>query len=528
MIKKLLALVAILVSSLSFAQNDIDAMRYSQTSSYGDARFMAMGGAFGSLGANVSCINFNPAGIAMYRKGELVVTPGLQFQAADAAHYGTSSSDFSTKLSLSNLGLVAAWDQKPMSMQTNNGYQPYNGDRYGPGSNKPTQTQQPKPTQSIPDRWAFCIDFNRVVDFNYHTTISGIVPAASSITSDMAGRANGNSTTNLDQFNEGLFYQQGLITPYTNSNTMAFDSTGTHYAPLAVYDPPNTMFQQTKTIQSSGRVGELGLALAHSFHDRFYFGGSIGVPFVKYNYQSTLTESDYKNMDSYFSTLSFQENVVTSGVGINAKIGGIYRFNSGVKVGVYGQTPTDYKLNDNYQNTLNATYDGSYSQYNGSISSPSGTYAYKFHTPARGGASVSYVFKKLLAFSVDGEYVDYATARYPNNIDFFDANATIRQKYKGTANIKAGIELNVRPVVLRAGFGSYGSPFGDVLSGKFVRNSFSGGVGFRGTHNVYLDLGFIYTRWADKYYVIDPMYVQPSNINYSTLYITATLGIKFN
>ena len=84
MIKKLFALVTIFVSSVAFAQNDIDAMRYSQTSSYGDARFMSMGGAFGSLGANVSCMNFNPAGIAMYRKGELVVTPGIQLQAADA------------------------------------------------------------------------------------------------------------------------------------------------------------------------------------------------------------------------------------------------------------------------------------------------------------------------------------------------------------------------------------------------------------------------------------------------------------
>ncbi|HKC66845.1 MAG TPA: hypothetical protein VKG26_01315, partial [Bacteroidia bacterium] len=335
-------------------------------------------------------------------------------------------------------------------------------------------------------------------------------------------------SSNLDQFNEGLFYQQGLITPYTNSSTLAYDSTGTQYAPLAAYDPPGTMFQQTKTIQSSGRVGELALALAHSFSDRFYLGGSVGVPFVKYNYQSTLTEFDYKNADSYFNTLSFQENLVTSGIGINAKIGGIYRFNSGVKVGLYGQTATDYKLTDSYQNSLEATYDGSYSQYNGTVTSPAGSYSYKFHTPGKIGGSVSYVFKKLLAFSIDGEYVNYANARYPDNSTFLDVNNTIKAKYKGTANIKAGLELNIRPVVIRAGFGSYGSPFGDVLAGNSVRNSFSGGVGFRGSHNVYLDLGFVYTKWKDQYYVVDPMYIQPTNINNSTLYIVATLGIKFN
>jgi hypothetical protein len=149
-------------------------------------------------------------------------------------------------------------------------------------------------------------------------------------------------------------------------------------------------------------------------------------------------------------------------------------------------------------------------------------------TPGKVGASVSYVYNKLLAFSIDGEYVDYANAKYTDNITFFDVNNAIQKKYKSTANIKAGVELNIRPVVIRAGFGSYGSPFGDVLSGKYVRNSFSGGVGFRGSNNVYLDLGFTYTKWSEHYYVIDPMYVQPTNINNSTLYITATLGIKFN
>jgi hypothetical protein len=520
MIKKLFALVAMLVSTVFFAQNDIDAMRYSQTSSYGDARFMAMGGAFGSLGANISCMNFNPAGIAMYRKGELVVTPGFQLQSADATHYGTSASDFSNKLSLSNAGFVAAWNQQAPSQQpTNNNYQPYNGDRYGPGSGggRRRQRQPRQNTQTTNDRWAFGIDFNRVADFNYHTTINGYVPASSSIANSMAGAGAGNYPSNLNPFYESLGYNTYVINPAS-----ATDSA--HYTPTV---SSGTMLQQTKNIQSSGRVGELAFALAHSFNDRFYVGGSVGVPFVKYNYTSIITESDYKKTDSAFSNLTYQENLSTSGVGINAKLGGIYRFNSGIKIGVYGQTATDYKLNDNYQNTMTSTINGfNTGQY--TSTSPAGSYSYKLHTPGKLGASVSYVFKKLLAFSIDGEYINYASARYPDNLTFFTVNSTIKQKYSGTANIKAGVELNIRPIVLRAGFSSVGSPFGDVLSGNFVKNSFSGGVGFRGTHNVYLDLGFVYTTWAEKYYVIDPMYIQPTNINYSTVYIVATLGIKFN
>ena len=537
MTKKILAFVAMLTGMSVFSQNDIDAIRYSQTAAYGDARFMSMGGAFGSLGANVSCMNFNPAGIAMYRKGELVFTPGLQFQSAEADHYGTNSSDFSTKLNISNLGFVAAWDQQPAGAR-NNYQQPYsNGGgegRYGPGYGNGggrgrQQNPQPQPPSNAApakDRWAFGIDYNRLADFNTHTTINGYVPAANSITSSMAGVANGNAVGNLNYFYEGLGYATGAIVPYTNAQTLQYDSTGTHYADLAAYTP-GMMLQQTKTIQSSGRIGELAFALAHSFSDRFYFGASLGIPMIKYNYQSILTETDYKNTDPIFQSLQYQENISTSGTGINLKLGGIYRFNSGIKLGLYGQTATYYKLTDNYQNTMSTSWDSS--QYNTSVSSQAGTYSYKLRTPGKAGLSVSYVLNKILALSVDGEYVNYANARLSDSQGSFNAvNLTIQNKYSGTANLKAGAELNIRPVVIRAGFASYGSPFGDILSGKFVRNTFSGGIGFRGPHKVYLDLGISYTLWSEKYYVIDPAYINPTNINNSVLYFTATLGIKFN
>ncbi len=533
MTNKILVVAALSISAVAIAQSDIDAMQYSQTSFYGDARFMSMGGAFGSLGANISCMNFNPAGIAMYHKGEFVFTPGLKFQGENASYRGTNASDFSSKFNISNIGFVAAWNQKQSTSQINN--QPYTTDPYGPGS---TQNQPSKPKVELPkfDRWAFGIDYNRIADFNYRTSVTGVAPASNSIMSSMADAAEGYTPDNLNQFYEGLGYATGAIIPVL-PGTLNYDSTSgaTHYAGQNAYTPGLTL-QQSKTIQSSGRVGELAFALAHSFNDKLYLGGSIGVPIVKYNYQSVYTEYDYKNVDNVFKSIQYQENLLTNGAGVNFKAGGIYRFTSGVKVGLYGQTATYYTLTDNYQNMVTTNYDDS--QYDNSSTSQLGVNKYHLKTPGRVGVSVSYVLGKLLAFSIDGEFVDYANARLTEKVvdsntgissNYFNPeNLTIQNKYKGTANIKAGVELNIRPIVLRAGFASYGSPFGDVLSGKFVRNSFTGGIGFRGTHNVYLDLGFAYTIWAEKYYVIDPAYVQPANVNYSNLYITATLGIKFN
>ena len=52
----------------------------SQTQPFGTARSMAMGGAFVSLGADLSSMSINPAGLGMYQHNELVLTPMMTFQ----------------------------------------------------------------------------------------------------------------------------------------------------------------------------------------------------------------------------------------------------------------------------------------------------------------------------------------------------------------------------------------------------------------------------------------------------------------
>ena len=60
-----------LLSVTLISQNDIDAMRYSQTFFGGTSRSKAMAGSFGALGADGSCMGTNPAGIGLYKKGDI-------------------------------------------------------------------------------------------------------------------------------------------------------------------------------------------------------------------------------------------------------------------------------------------------------------------------------------------------------------------------------------------------------------------------------------------------------------------------
>lgn len=79
-----------------FAQNAYDALNVSREDPIlGTARYSAMGGAFGAFGANASTMKDNPAGLGVYSKWDLSLTPNV---------YVTN--DNSVDLCLNNFGLV--------------------------------------------------------------------------------------------------------------------------------------------------------------------------------------------------------------------------------------------------------------------------------------------------------------------------------------------------------------------------------------------------------------------------------------
>lgn len=482
------------------AQDDVDAMRYSQVGVYGDSRFMAMGGAFGALGANMSCMNFNPAGIAVYRNGEFVVTPGIRSQTSVAKHYGTDTSDFSLKLNISNIGFVSAWDQK----------NPY----------PPNSKLYPKWNQ----RNAFGISYNRLADFNINNTITGRTDT-SSIINDFVSSAQGVYPSHLNGSYEWLAYQTYLINPNCYYSGYS-PSDSNHYQGMML---PHTSLLQTKEIKNSGRIGELAFSFAHAFDDKLYVGATLGIPRIKYQRISTYEELDDHNQVWPFRSLKYEEQLATTGSGVNLKAGVIYRASDKIRVGAYLHSPTMYNLTDNYSYTLTATYDTSItSQGDKYTADYTGYFKYKLYTPAKGGASIAYIFNRLLACNVDAEYIAYGMAHYKDDGNYLNgANLTIQKKYTGTLNLRAGAELNLAPIILRFGYAGYGSPFGS-FTGKFARSNFSGGVGFKRKKNTYFDLGLIYSTWKEDYYLYNPTMVAPSTIKNNVIYLTFTLGVKFN
>ena len=80
--KHFIGVLLLFSSSLSFSQNETDLYRYSHTGFQGTARFEAMGGAFGALGADLSSSQVNPAGYGRYSNS----TAGFSFYGGNSSN----------------------------------------------------------------------------------------------------------------------------------------------------------------------------------------------------------------------------------------------------------------------------------------------------------------------------------------------------------------------------------------------------------------------------------------------------------
>ncbi|MCK5442762.1 MAG: UPF0164 family protein, partial [Maribacter sp.] len=84
--KRYLTFIVLLVCAVTSAQNIHDILRYSSENLQGTARFQGMGGAFGALGGDLSALNANPAGSAVFNNSLFTVS-GTHYNRDNASRY---------------------------------------------------------------------------------------------------------------------------------------------------------------------------------------------------------------------------------------------------------------------------------------------------------------------------------------------------------------------------------------------------------------------------------------------------------
>lgn len=466
-----------------------DALRYSQTSFGGTARFMAMGGAFSAVGGDVSSLDFNPAGLGVFTKSQLVFSPGYSYQNTSSVYNGETTTSSQPAANVQNAGVIFAWKNSHSDA-----------------------------------KWkgiAFGFVYNRTNDFNTNITTQGN-NYNSTMLDQYCAQANNVAQANLNPYYAGPAYIAGLLISPSSPPTSP-----TYYNIIDPYLRNGYNYiTQENSLSTAGAMGETDISFGGNYDNRLYIGVTIGIPDINYSVVSNYSEKPSYNDTAYGLTQwSINSTSNTTGSGINLKIGMIYRIKNWLRIGLAIHTPTVFSLTEQYVTTISAVYNNS---SNNLETSPSGSVNYTLTTPMKEIGGIAFVIHNQAILSADYEYVDYSTASFSSPGTSYSAvNQAIQSSYIAKEDFHLGAELVLYPFSLRAGYTYYGNPYAEGTGYNTIKRSISGGVGVKIRH-CFIDLAYVYSYYNEN----DYLYTSPEGnaiANNSTTIseIVLSTGVNF-
>jgi hypothetical protein len=489
-------------ASHAFAQGATDALRYSRLQFGGPARTLGIGGANVALGADFGNLTSNPAGLGMYQKSEVHFTPGIGVGRSEARiednTLGSQSED-KNSLHVASGGLVFT-TRRPDSDESTN---------WRAGS--------------------FGIGFTRLADFNTASrytgqlndrTVNGRIISGDnqSYLASLRGlgsqgyfddlRAQGNSGDYTSE--DGLAYGAYLTSIF---KTRRPGATGQDSVGSRVRRGP---IGQSEFISSKGSMSQFDLGYGASYRDRLYLGIGIGIVTSNFTRVREFTETE-TDPTTHLASYTLYDQLKTTGSGLNARLGAIYRATDALRVGASIQTPTFMRLSDTFNSSITTTFSAQGTDIV-STSLPAGPigtttvdalpndYAYTLTTPFRANGGVAYTLSKHGFVTGDVEYVGYGQARLHNDSQdpngdtrsFSAENSDIQARYKDAVNVRLGAEGRFDVFRVRLGYARYGDPYKADTNGERAQNFFTGGLGLR-QGNFFLDAAAVYTSFDQTY-----------------------------
>ncbi len=475
--KNIFYITALIFLSISLnAQNQVDILRFSQYQIGGTARSISYGGAVGSLGADFSSLSVNPAGIGMYRKSAVSISPTFYFSNVNAEMGDFNTTAYKDNFNLNQYGLV-----------------------FSNNLNRETGWKF----------FQFAIGVNRLNNFNHYTHIKN-ENRKNSLMTDYIQQAKNTSPENLDPFSTDLAWYNWLIDTIPG---------GTNYTSQL----ENGGITQEMKKRNWGSVNEMSLTIGSSYSDVFYIGGSIGFPFASFYEESEYSEYDLADTINNFNKYTLDNKLETHGNGVNFKLGMIIRPTGFLRLGIAFHSPTWYNMTDSWGSTITRYWDdGSKTKK----SSPRGEYRYTITTPMKLNASATFTLARFIMLSADMDYINYSSGMLSaHDYDFFDENAEARDMYKPTINLRVGAEIRLRPISFRAGVQHYGNAYIDDKNSteKWVA---SAGIGYR-NRDFFFDLAYSTSFGEEDYYMYNPDLIDAANLTIKENRVVITAGYKF-
>ncbi len=478
----------------------------------GSARYVGMGGALGALGADLSVISSNPAGIGLYRKSDV----GFTFGAVVPNGNGWDHNDYSTygeKLAR------ATFDQAGLVFSLSG-----NGERLKYVN--------------------LAVNYQKKINYNQGFYADNDNLGGLSQMDQLAELANGNmaTTSNLT----GLAVRPVWNDQSMNDYYLQQDADGNYYNDVSSESNQYTRHQ-------TGSLQSFDINASFNVDDRVYVGATFGVDNVTYRSWSEYAEYVTGGEFNY----SLYDDVMIDGYGLNAKVGIIFRpiEESSLRIGVAAETPTWYRLKNS--TLLNLDQSDQIESY----------LEYTIRTPWKARVSIGSTVGSLFAWGVEYEFANYSKTcmGYPSwNDDDYYHSALVSQKdqtmnrltkntLKGQHTLKAGVEVKpIDALALRVGYNyissrykdnasfdqydySYSAAFDYSTSTDYMKlsdvNIVTFGVGYK-YNRFYLDLAYKFRAQSGDFYAFDTngmngYSIEPVNVNLNRHQVVLGLGFKF-
>lgn len=490
--------VAIAGAGTAIGQTAIDAYTVSPTQLRGSARFVSMGGAFTSLGGDLTCMTQNPAGLGLYRTSDI----GLTFDIS-IRNYGAQTSvgkytKDQTKVYFDNFGYVGVNNIYGSALKSF---------QWGVGYNR-------------------LATFDRIVN-GYNN------PAQGSLTNYIASNTNGvpsNSLLATDDFDPYLDGGEDWLSILGYNSFMINETGDDRYAGLR-----NNLTEGDAlySIREKGYVDEYNIDFAGNVEDVFFWGLGVGIVDMNYTRYATYSES-MSNADVYDTETdritsgnagyNLYNNKYISGSGANLKIGFIVRPVEMLRLGFAIHTPTWLHMTHNgfadtdYNYTPNPDSPDAKTT-SGDFSTPEYSYDSRLNTPWRFMVGASAILGGNAILSADYERVAYNDMRVKSqNYGMFgggfetDDAVTddVKQMFRAANIFRVGLEYRLtRNFSARAGYNYQSSAVTTRTENGQIEvptagtdpsynlnkatNNFSLGLGYR-SGGWYVDLAYQYSR----------------------------------
>jgi len=520
--KKLLSISLFLCAASSYAQDTYmnEQMLNNSADVIGTSRYVGMGGALGALGADMSVIGWNPAGIGLYRKSDLAITFGGLWNKNRVKEENRGAVTFD------QIGFV-------YNLKTESDIFPY--------FNFAVNYQKKK---------NFFSNFNAESDTNYLLDISQA--------DQLAELASFGYDTNYNL--AGLAVDNGMLSSYQSDGKTKYSN--------KYYGDYNTY-----THHGEGSLRSWDFNVSTNVQDRAFFGITFGVDNIEYDAWTNYFEARHFKDDNdveYRGNYSIWNDYKVTGYGFNFKLGGIVLpfENNPFRVGFAIESPTWYKLKSsvlmNYADETNNPV---------AISNTIESYLpFNIQTPWKFRASMGSTVSNKFAWDVDYEFAKYNSMkqRYPYNDSFSGTkdvamNDHMYENLKGVHTIRAGVEVRpITPLAFRLGYNFSTSPYeknatfdqaliNSTAMDYITRTNYmitkpthilSLGMGYR-WRKFYVDLAYKIRHQKADFYAFDDSFTTPNtdfsnanpdmvNIRLASVpvdltrhSITCTLGFKF-